>query len=314
MNEIPIFFNGPKDDVNSIDPYKEFKIESVESLIYPEENKISDEGISLDKPKEKQDDIESIIQRTGQTLQTKADALADMDPEFIESIEDRMKREAKSLTDFYYDNNLTYHSKDQSVTLDKLVKTLNAVDQIYGTLCVDGIKDLSFDIAFSESMLLDMLKNGLNSFAKCFLENKAINNIKTILSNSIISMGVDIISHDGFSTIQWLNSTIENESKGLYNTNFLKTVVQRYELPPSVRNVANELLRGENALNSVKSDWYYFKNDDVKDFVNLRADVIKSMSTACQSVFSTDDKYTESLAIANSYDIENDFKNYELFI
>lgn len=309
MIEIPVYFNGPEDEVKAIDPYKEFIVEEVADITVPEENRVSSGTIKLDDVIKDDVTIKSIINRTGESLQNKATELASMDEEFIESIEERMKREISERRDYFYDKNGVKHTKDQYLPFDKLSTVIKTVDEVYGTLCVDGIQDLDFDISFSESMLKDMLKSGLETFAECFLNNTAIDNIKTIVSNSIISMGTSIVSTNGPSTIKWIDDNLGTDAASLLEDDFLETVVSKYEIPPEMSNITNELSRIENSLNSVKSDWYYFENEAEQSFEKTKTDIIKKLSDGAKNVFSTDEKYIESLTVAEAYDVAEDFSN-----
>lgn len=312
INEAPIYFNGPDDEVNVIDPYKEFKIEEVEELLAPEENRVESKPIVLDSTKEGNLNIGEIIERTGESLTNEATDLASLDEEVIEGIEERMRREANIRKDHFFDHNGVKHSKDPSLNFDNLSKIVGGVDSVFGVLCVDGLEDLDFNISFSTEMLKDLLNNGLFSFAECFFEKATTMGMNRVVQDAVIAAGINVISSDSPNSVSWIKDNLDPGVTKVLGDDFLYSVVEKYERPPSQDSLEGELSRLEDSLYDIKDDWFYYNNSVTKTADNRRRlDTIKKASDSAVDVFLSNEKYYESIAVANAYEKTNTLDNYK---
>ena len=309
MKETPIYFNGPTDEVSEVDPYEEFEVpeEIVEDT--PEENALNDDEIIIDSEEEELT-IDEVIERTNDSLPKEADAIKDLDEEIIDDIVEGVNEETSIPKDYFYDLDGVKHAKDQLLSHDDLIKIINSIESVYGILCVNGVNDLDFKNPFTGKTLEDLLKNGLFSFASCFLIEGMKDGLDFSMQDAVINAGKNIIGSDGAATIEWIDSTLDDGITTVLYEDIVKDTAKNYMKPPSSISDSDELDRITDSFNKIDDDWFSVGSKKNSDFEYSNIDTIKEASDEMRMVFEYSDQYLEALAVTDEYDIETELTNY----
>ena len=131
---------------------------------------------------------------------------------------------------------------------------------------------------------------------------------------AILSGGSDILSSDGFSTVDWIDDKLDPGSLSLFDSDFTNEVVSGYVKPPSNVSGIDELDRIEKSLDKINDDWFK-TGDNLRDGSKPEhrlLDTIKVASDDVRDILEYSDEYIEALAVTEVYERETEFRNYPL--
>ena len=313
MREAPIYFSGPDDIVETVDPYEVFEIPPETETENPEDNVVDNEEIVTDDPNEPLT-TKDVIERSGESLPKEAESITKLGEDVVEDIVSDVNEAISEPKDYFHDLNGVKHTKDQFLEFSDLTDLIKSIEDIFGILCVDGVFDHDFKNPYTGNVIKDLLNKGLFSFADCFLAEGVTTGTFVNMTESILSGGGSILSSDGFSTVEWIDDKLDPGSLSLFDDDFTNDLVGGYVRPPSSTSGIDELKRIEDTLDKTNDDWFK-PGDLLRDESNIEhrlLDVIKNSSNDVRDVLEYSDGYIESLAVTEAYEREIEFRNYPL--
>ena len=155
MKEAPIYFSGPDDIVETVDPYEVFEVPPKTEIENPEDSVVVAEEIIVDDSDEPLT-TEDVIERSGESLPREAESIARLGDDVIDDIVEDVNEAISVPKDYFYDLNGIRHTKDQFLNFSDLTGIIKSIEDIFGILCVDGVFDHDFKNPFSGNVLKDL--------------------------------------------------------------------------------------------------------------------------------------------------------------